>query len=169
MKKDKNLVIKIAALLAVVAVIAAVIIFLLNNKSKTPKLTKSTEIELTASEESTVSMINLIIAKTELSSPQTAHVMYLNQMGDIAKRYNPSADWFDGSKAIFSAKADKSKKQQTITLSDGSYCAEFTLREDMPSEYTLTHYSFVRKDCPGKKVMFLTTEEIDKLPKSMKE
>lgn len=167
--KNKNLLIKIVALLATIAVIAAVVVFLSNNKSKTPKTTKPTEIELTASEESTLSMINLIIAKAELRSPQTAHIMYLNQMGDIARRYNASANWFDDSKATFTAKTDKSRNQQIITLSNGSYCAEFILREDAPLEYTLTHYSFDRKDCPGKKVMFLTTEEIDRLPKSMKE
>lgn len=169
MKKDKSSTVKIVFLLAIIVIITVVVAFSLNNKSQTPKSTKSTEIELTAPEESTVSMINLVIAKTELRSPQTAHVMYLEQMRDIAKRYNPSTDWFDGSKATFSTKSEKSEKQQIITLSDGSYCAEFTLREDVPLEYTLTNYSFNRKDCPGKSVMFLTTEEIEKLSDSKKE
>ena len=169
MKNDKNLIIKVGVVIGAI-VVAIVAVFLFNNQQKSPNQPKPiNEIKLTIAEESTVAMINLIIAKAELSSPQTAHVMYLSQMGNIAKRYNQSTDWFDGSKATFNAKIDKSEKQQVITLSDGSYCAEFTLREDVPSEHTLTRYSFGRKDCPGKKVMFLTTEEIDKLPKSMKE
>lgn len=144
--------------------------FLFNNQQKIPNQPKPiNEIKLTTAEESTIETLNLIIAKTELRAPQVAHVMYLDQLKNIAKRYNSAVNWFDGAKATFKVKKDSSQKQEIITLSDESYCAEFTLRKSSPSEYYLTKYSFERKPCEGKNVMFLTTEEIDKLPESMKE
>lgn len=169
MKNDKNLIIKVGVVIGAI-VIAVVAFFLFNNQQKSHNQPKSTnEIKLTTTEESTIATLNLIIAKTELRAPQVAHIMYLDQLKNIAKRYDNTANWFDGAKATFKTKKDSSQKQEIITLSDESYCAEFTLRKGSPSEYYLTKYSFERKPCEGKNVMFLTTEEIDKLPESMKE
>lgn len=168
MKNNRNLIIKVGVVIGAV-VVAIVAVFLFNNQPKRTEQTKSTKMELTAAEESTIATLNLVIAKTELRTPQTAHIMYLDQLKDIAKRYNSATDWFDGSKATLKVKKAESQNQEIITLSDESYCAEFTLRKDSPSEYYLTKYSFERKPCEGKNVMFLTTEEIDKLPESMKE